>query len=132
MSSTSSTTWKARPAFSPKVQFNVRARYDWQFNDYKAFAMAGANHVGKMFNQIDNGTTNYTGNPFTTLLRYEQPSYNTYDASLGVAKDNWTAEAYGTNLGDSHASVFTSSAQFIKSEVPIRPRVIGVKIAYKF
>src|SRR3984893_1033577 len=120
------------PAFSPKVQFNVRARYDWQFNDYKAFAMAGANHVGKMFNQIDNGTTNYTGNPFTTLLRYEQPSYNTYAASLGISKDSWTAEAFGTNLGNSNASVFTSSAQFIKSEVPLRPRIMGVRIGYKF
>jgi len=120
------------PAFSPKLQFNVRARYDWQFNDYKAFVMAGANHVDKMFNQIDNGTTNYVGNPFTTLLRYEQPSYNTYDASLGVAKDAWTAEAYGTNLSNSNASVFTSSAQFIKSEVPLRPRVVGLKIGYKF
>jgi hypothetical protein len=85
-----------------------------------------------MFNQIDNGTTNYVGNPFTTLLRYEQPSYNTYDASLGVAKDSWTAEAYGTNLSNSNASVFTSSAQFIKSEVPLRPRVVGLKIGYKF
>jgi iron complex outermembrane receptor protein len=120
------------PAFSPKMQFNVRARYDWQFNEYKAFAMVGANHVDKMFNQIENGTTNYVGNPFTTLLRYEQPSYNTYDASLGVAKDNWTAEAYGTNLSNSNASVFTSSAQFIKSEVPLRPRVLGLKIGYKF
>jgi outer membrane receptor protein involved in Fe transport len=120
------------PAFSPKLQSNVRGRYDWTFGDFKAFAMAGANHVGKMFNQADNGTTGYVGNPFTTLLRYEQPSYNTYDASLGVAKDNWTAEAYGTNLSNSNASVFTSSAQFIKSEVPLRPRVVGVKIGYKF
>jgi outer membrane receptor protein involved in Fe transport len=120
------------PAFSPKVQFNVRARYDWTFGDYKSFVMAGANHVDKMFNQVDNGTTNYVGNPFTTLLRYEQPSYNTYDASLGLAKDNWTTELYGTNLSNSNASVFTSSAQFIKSEVPLRPRVLGVKIGYKF
>ena len=120
------------PAFSPKVQYNVRARYDWALNDYKAFVMAGANHVGGMYNQIDNGTTNFVGNPSTTLLRYFQPGYTTYDASLGVAKDNWTAEAFGTNLGDSHASVFTSSAQFIKSEVPLRPRIMGVRIGYKF
>jgi hypothetical protein len=39
---------------------------------------------------------------------------------------------YGSNLSNSNASVFTSSAQFIKSEVPIRPRVLGVKIGYKF
>ena len=120
------------PAFSPKVQFNVRGRYDWEVNDYKAFVMVGANHVDKMFNQSDNGTTGYVGNPFTTLLRYEQPSYNTYDASIGLAKDQWAAEAYGVNLGNSSASVFTSSAQFIRSEVPLRPRVLGVKISYKF
>lgn len=120
------------PAFSPKFQGNLRFRYDWEFNEYKAFAMAGGNYVGKMFNQIDNGTTGYVGNPFTTLLRYEQPSYHTFDASLGIAKDQWTAEAFGTNLSNSNASVFTSSAQFIKSEVPLRPRVLGLRIGYKF
>jgi iron complex outermembrane recepter protein len=120
------------PAFSPKLQYNVRARYDWNFNDYKTFIGAGANHVGSMYNQIDNGTTNYVGAPFTTLLRYFQPGYTTYDASAGVAKDNWTVEAYGTNLGNSNASTFTSSAQFIRSEVPLRPRVIGVKVGFKF
>jgi iron complex outermembrane receptor protein len=51
-------------------------------------------------------------------------------ASLGLTKNNWTAEAYGTNLSDSHAGVFTSSAQFIKSEVPLRPRLLGLKIGY--
>ena len=120
------------PAFSPKLQYNVRARYDWAINDYKAFVMAGANHVGGMFNQIDNGTTNFVGNPSTTLLRFFQPEYTTYDASLGISKDSWTAEAFGTNLGNSNASVFTSSAQFIKSEVPLRPRIVGLRIGYKF
>ncbi len=67
-----------------------------------------------------------------TLLRYDQPAYSTFDASLGVAKDQWTASFYGTNLSNSNASTFTSSAQFIKSEVPLRPRVLGVKPAYKF
>ena len=41
-------------------------------------------------------------------------------------------EAYGQNLSNSDASTFTSSAQFIKSEVPLRPRVFGVKIGFKF
>ena len=122
------------PAFSPNLQFNLRARYDMTFGDYNGWAMFGGNHIGTMFNQTNtaiNGDT-YTGVPTTTLLRYTQPGYTTYDASIGVARDNWTAEAYGSNLSNSNASVFTSSAQFIKSEVPIRPRVIGVKIGYKF
>jgi hypothetical protein len=28
--------------------------------------------------------------------------------------------------------VFTSSAQFIKAEVPLRPRVLGVTVGFKF
>jgi outer membrane receptor protein involved in Fe transport len=121
------------PAFAPSSEFNIRARYDWSFGNSKAFAMVGASHVGSMYNQP---ATYLSGDsetiPTTTLLRYEQPAYTTYDASIGMSRDNWTAALYGTNLSDSHASVFTSSAQFIKSEVPLRPRVIGLKFGYKF
>jgi iron complex outermembrane receptor protein len=121
------------PAFSPELQFNLRARYDYTFNGYKTFVMAGGNHIGSMYNQTD---TAQNGNsvliPTTTLLRYEQPGYTTYDASIGIAKDSWTAEFFGQNLFNSNASVFTSSAQFIKSEVPIRPRVLGVTLGYHF
>ena len=42
----------SRTAFSPPLQFNLRARYDWNlFNDYQAFVSAGASHIGGMFNQ---------------------------------------------------------------------------------
>jgi iron complex outermembrane receptor protein len=95
--------------------------------------MAGASHIDSMYNQpatyLSGAGITY---PTTVLLRYLQPGYTTYDASLGVGKDNWTASLYGTNLSNSHASVFTSSAQFIQSEVPIRPRVLGLKFGYKF
>jgi len=121
------------PAFSPTFQGNIRARYDWHIDDYKAFAQVGANYTGDMYNQP---ATYLSGVgvtiPTTTYLRYLQPAYTTFDASFGVAKDRWTAEIYGTNLGDSHASTFTSSAQFIKSEVPLRPLVIGLKLGAKF
>jgi iron complex outermembrane recepter protein len=123
------------PAFSPSSEFNLRARYDRTFGDYKAFAMFGANHVGSMFNQpatYKDGNSPSEVVPDTTFLRYEMPAYTTYDASLGVSKDNWTASVFGNNLSNSDASVFTSSAQFIKAEVPLRPRVLGLKIGYKF
>ena len=60
------------------------------------------------------------------------PGYTTYDASIGVAKDNWTVQVTGSNITNSDASTFTSSAQFIESEVPLRPRVLMVQIGYKF
>jgi hypothetical protein len=70
--------------------------------------------------------------PTTTWLRYDQPAYTTYDAAFNVARDQWSVQAYGSNLGNSDASLFTSSGQFIKSEVPLRPRILGIKVGFKF
>jgi iron complex outermembrane receptor protein len=126
-------TLGSRPAFSPAQEFNLRARYDWGWAEYKAFATLGMSFIGDMSNQpasYVNGDT--VRIPFTTHLRYDQPGYYVYDASIGIARENWTARVYGQNLGNSDASTFTSSAQFLKSEVPLRPRVIGVGIGYKF
>jgi outer membrane receptor protein involved in Fe transport len=121
------------PPFSPRFQGNIRARYEWTIEDYKAFATLGASYTGDMYNQP---ATYQSGNgvtiPTTTYLRYLQPQYVTVDGSVGVNIKNYTISVYGTNLLDSHASTFTSSAQFIKSEVPLRPRVIMAKIAAKF
>ncbi len=121
------------PAFSPKLQYNLRARYDWSFNDYKAFIQAGMTHVDDMSNQP---SSFQSGDgvviPTTTWLRYTMTGYNTYDASLGLSKGAWDLLAYGQNLANKNASTFTTSGQDIKAEVPLRPRVLGVKIGYKF
>jgi hypothetical protein len=63
---------------------------------------------------------------------FDQPGYTTYDASLGVAKDAWTVTLFGQNLSNSDASTFTSSAQYIEMETPLRPRVLGLRVDYKF
>jgi outer membrane receptor protein involved in Fe transport len=124
------------PAFSPLFQFNARARYDWVIGDYKPFAMVGANHVGSMRNEpasFPSGSSSFCSPvPTTTLCQYTMPGYTTYDAALGVGKDNWTAQITGNNLTNSDASTNTSSAQFIKSEVPLRPRVLTLQFGYKF
>ncbi len=122
------------PAFSPSFKGNIRGVYVWPvFEDYKATAIVGGNYTGSMYNEP--GTYESGAGvtiPNTTLLRYLQPAYATMDASISLAKDKWTATLYGTNLFDNHASTFTSSAQFIKSIVPLRPTVVGLKIASKF
>ena len=70
--------------------------------------------------------------PTTTFLRYRMPGYGTIDASAGVARDGWNAQLFVTNLNNSHASTFTSSVEFIKEEIPIRPRVFGLRLGYEF
>jgi iron complex outermembrane receptor protein len=39
------------PAFSPAMEFNLRARYDYAFFDYKPFVTVGANHIGSQRNE---------------------------------------------------------------------------------
>jgi hypothetical protein len=121
-------------AFSPKYQANLRATYEWTLmDDYDATAMGGLSYTSSMWNQPANYVS---GNgvliPTTTYLRYFQPSYVTFDASFQLAKDNWTATLFGENLGNSQASTFTSSSQWIKSQVPLRPRIVELKIGYDY
>jgi outer membrane receptor protein involved in Fe transport len=72
------------PAFSPKFEGNIRARYEWDvFGDYHAYASIGATYMGSMFNQ----PATYTSGdgvlvPNTTLLRYEMPGYTLVDAAI--------------------------------------------------
>jgi iron complex outermembrane receptor protein len=124
-----------RAPFSPAIEFNVRARYDWEFDMYKAWASVGANHIGSMSNEpasFPSGDDPSHIPPTTTLLRYEIPGYTTYDASIGVAKDAWTVQFSGNNLGNEYGPTNISSGQFIKAEVPLRPRVLTFTIGYKF
>ena len=125
----------ATPAFSPTLQWNARARYDWTLaSDYNAFVSFGASYTGSMNNQPSSFTPAPAAPaiPTTTWLLYNQPAYTTYDAQLGVTKDHWRVMVWGTNLSNSHASTFTSSAQFIEAEVPLRPRVLGLTMGWSF
>ena len=128
----------SRPAFSPPLQFSLLARYDWKLvNDYQAFISAGASHTGGMFNQPAGYPTPGVGStpiyPATSVReRFYQPGYTTYEASLGVSKDRWTATVYGQNLSNSNASTYTNTAQYIVQQVPLRPRVLGLRVDYTF
>lgn len=124
----------ATAAFAPKFQASGRIRYDWTMGDYKPFIQVGATYTGKMYNK----PANYKPGegvlvPDTTFLRYVQPAYATVDASLGVSSTaGWNAQLFVTNLNNSHASTFTSTAQFIRSDVPLRPRVFGLRVGFDF
>jgi outer membrane receptor protein involved in Fe transport len=129
-------TLDTSPAFSPPLLFNLRARYDLILGDYKPFVMAGANHTASQRNEPASfpGISSPLCSPIptTTHCQYVMPGYTTYDASVGVSKDSWTAQVSGSNITNSDASTLTSSAQFLESEVPLRPRVVTFQFSYKF
>jgi iron complex outermembrane recepter protein len=120
-------------ANSPLFQGNIRARYEWSFNEYNMFAQVGATYTSSSFTQTGNNPSLSTGGAInTTLLRFENPPYGLVDASVGVAKDQWTVQIFGENLADRNVSLFTSTAQFVETQTPNRPRVLGLTVGYKF
>jgi outer membrane receptor protein involved in Fe transport len=134
--------------FSPDLQANIHARYEWGGKgDLNWFVASGANYSGSTYNQPANYASgdavvpgipstvqgpNGVIIPTTTLLRYKMPGYALVDASFGFSHDNLTVSVFGENLTNTHVSTFTSSAQFAKSEVPVRPMIYGLKLAIKY
>ena len=119
-------------ADAPPMQFSLRARYDWNLAGYAPFVQAAAIHTDHSFSQAGSNPSIGVGAISTGRLRFENPAYSTYNASFGVAKDAWILSFYGENLGNSHASTFTSTDQFIVAQTPLRPRIVGGSINYKF
>jgi iron complex outermembrane recepter protein len=121
--------------YSPPLQFNVRARYEWSADVFRPFAMVGASHIASMTNAPENypdGNDPAQNPPTTGVLKYTIPAYTSYDAALGVSRDNWTVQIQGTNLTNVYGPTNVSSAQFIKAEIPLRPRVVMAQFAYTF
>jgi iron complex outermembrane receptor protein len=120
-------------ANAPPLQFSLRARYEWSFGDYNSFAQFGATHSGHSFTQAGSNPTFAAGSIGigTSRLRFENPAYSTFAASVGIAKDAWNVTLYGENLANSHASTFTSTDNFIVEQTPLRPRVLGISFGYK-
>jgi outer membrane receptor protein involved in Fe transport len=131
--------------YAPHVQADLRARYDWAGGaDLNWFVSGGVSYTGATYNQpstypsgeVPNASVGIGPNgvllPGTTLLRYRMSGYALLDASIGVKRGGWSASIFGENLSNSHASTFSSSAQFIKSEVIVRPMTYGVKIGVDF
>ncbi len=135
----------SRLPYSPKVQGNVRLRYDWAARSNLRFWVGGGvTYTGATFNQpstYPSGTVagpsatpgpNGVLLPGTALLRYHMPAFALLDAQVGIRRDNWSASIFGDNLTNNNASIFTSSTQFIKTETVVRPTTYGVKVTYDF
>jgi len=121
--------------YSPSLQFNVRAHYQWSAGPFKPFAMVSASHIGPMRNTPENypdGNDPEQNPPSSSVLKYTIPGYTVYDAACGLIRDNWTVQIQGTNLTDAYGPTNISAAQFIKAVIPLRPRVLMVRFSYQF
>jgi len=102
-------------------------------SSYNLFAQAGTTHTAHSFTQFGSNPSLSSGGAISTnQLRFENPAYTQYDASAGVNKDAWSLELYAQNLTNVVTSTWTSTAQFSLQQEITRPRVLGVRIGYKF
>jgi iron complex outermembrane recepter protein len=106
--------------YSPPFKFFGRIRYDWYLDNYNVFVQASGNHQAHMLT-----ATGY-------VVGYDIPAFSTYAAAAGISKGDWAVQFYAQNLTDVNASVSTGAGQFIEAQVPVRPRVLGIKVSYGF
>jgi outer membrane receptor protein involved in Fe transport len=127
---------------SPPIRYTLRLRYDFPIKASAAFSYLndavghlqfGAVHQGHSFTQAGSSPLLVPGAPIeNSKVRFENPAYTTYDASIGIAAGNWEVTAYGENLFNSNVAVFTSTESYIVSQTPLRPRVLGLRFNYNF
>ncbi|MGH9563891.1 MAG: TonB-dependent receptor domain-containing protein, partial [Terracidiphilus sp.] len=115
-------------ANSPPFQASIRLRDEFAAGDYQAFWQIGAEHRGGSYATADRLTTTLQG----VSVAFYDPSFTTYDASIGVAKDSWTVSAYGENLSNTLGTLYSSYAEYVKMDSITRPRTVGLKFSYKF
>ncbi len=116
-------------AQSPPFEGNLRARYEYPILQYTGFVQIGGTRQAHSYSSTDHISKDLQGNS----TAYDQPGFSTWDMSLGVARDAWTATLYGTNLSNTRADLYSTYSQFVtKTDTINVPRTIGVKFSYKF
>ena len=142
-------------ALSPKFQGNMRLRYEWEMlSGFKPHIQAGVHYVGSSISSIVDSasilfycSSPYSGcgqpatingvtvNPGDVIqsqrFSFLQPAYHTFDAAIGVSKDQWSLEIYGDNLGDARPQLFTSGNDGETRVTTSRPRTIGMRVSFK-
>ena len=113
---------------SPKWQGNLRVRYDFAINGYDGFWQLSGTHQGSSLATTDRLTLDLQGNS----IAYKLPSFNLFDASVGIAKDSWSLSLYGINLADKQADLYSNARQWYKATTVNRPRTLGLRFGYSF
>jgi iron complex outermembrane receptor protein len=118
----------SRLAGAPPFQGNIRARYEFTFNEYEAFAQIGVVHQSHSLATTFSLAHDLQGNS----TAYDLPAFTTYDAALGLGKDGWRVQLYGENLTDTRAQLYANYTQLYKAITVNRPRTIGLRFSYAF
>ena len=113
----------------PKLKANATARYRFNVNGYESFAQLAG---------VYEGSTTFSLEAPKNGLVGDSPAYATFDFSVGTGKDNWTLQAYVSNLTDKRGELARAAecaaANCLKNYriVPIIPMNFGLKYGRHF
>ena len=117
-------------ALTPELQGNLGMRYEHEFGDgMNGYVRADAQAAGRMLSTIDRGADAF-GNPLQGDFHLK--AHQTFDAAVGVVKDNWTFEVFGENLSDTRAQLYANASDRVLRITTNRPRTIGVRFSSKY
>jgi iron complex outermembrane receptor protein len=113
--------------YAPKWGTSLDAEYDWDlFANLKGF-------VGGVWSYVGTRSTDFASSP--TGGQLELPSYNTFEARIGLDSAHYRVMLYGKNLGNKRgiSSYVSDDAPGPAGEITvIQPRTIGVTLTAKF
>lgn len=107
-------------AFAPEFQYTLRGRYTWEAGDYGAHAQLAMQHADESNNSVLLGET--------AII----PSYDTWDATLGFSKENYSVELFIDNLTDERIIRFFRADSLTPEQFVTRPRSIGLRFRYDY
>ena len=113
-------------AFAPGYQGNIRARYEWDLEQ----RFGGSALVAHVMPQIS-----FTDDSYSDIIeinRAEIEGWVTLDTTLGVTADNWSAELFIDNLTNEYGELAVNFVNDVERITPMRPRTIGMRVAYDF
>lgn len=129
----------SRLPVTPKIKGNLVARYEFPIAAWNGHVQLAANHTGSRTSDLRTAQKAIKGG---------LDAYTTLDLSFGVKNDEWSIEAFATNLLDEFGVVNTgvSCVETVCGTGPtpstptggafydtvIKPRVIGIKFSRDF
>ena len=106
----------------PEVKWNLSTRYTFMEN---WFLQASYMYTGKSYNTL------FDGGSAQNELRV-QPAYDVLNTSLGLQRDNWTAELYVQNVTDERGVVWINAVNWDSRVQVNQPRAIGLRWRQNF
>ncbi|GHA97992.1 TonB-dependent receptor [Algimonas arctica] len=113
-------------AFAPSFQGNLRVRYEWDLDR----EIAGSSLTAHVMPQII-----FSDEAFSDIIEINKAKtdgFITLGTTLGVSSDQWSAELFATNITNEYVEL-SNNFVFDRERVnPMRPRTVGLRIAYDY